>query len=104
MWEKIVLNLVSNAFKFTLKGEIEVRLEAVDGRARLTVRDTGVGVPFEELPHMFDRFHRIEHNRGRTHEGTGIGLALVQELVRFHQGTIDVASVLGKGSTFTVTI
>ncbi len=104
MWEKIVLNLLSNAFKFTLEGGIDVRLEAADGSARLTVHDTGVGIPSEELPHMFERFHRIELNRGRTHEGTGIGLALVKELVRLHGGTIAVESVFGKGSTFTVTI
>jgi PAS domain S-box-containing protein len=104
MWEKIVLNLVSNAFKFTLQGEIEVRLEAADRHARLTVRDTGVGIPSEELPRMFERFHRIERSCGRTHEGTGIGLALVQELVKLHGGTITVASVVGEGSTFTVTI
>ena len=108
MWEKIVLNLLSNAFKFTLEGEIDVRLETAVvsgvGSARLTVRDTGVGIPSEELPHMFERFHRIEQNRGRTHEGTGIGLALVKELVRLHGGTIGVESVFGKGSTFTVTI
>jgi PAS domain S-box-containing protein len=66
MWEKIVLNLLSNAFKFTLQGEITVRLETVDGRARLTVRDTGVGIPGEELPHIFERFHRIERSLGRT--------------------------------------
>jgi PAS domain S-box-containing protein len=104
MWEKIVLNLVSNAFKFTLQGEIEVRLEAVDGHARLSVRDTGVGIPEEELPRMFERFHRVDNSRGRTYEGTGIGLALVQELVKLHGGTIDVASVEGEGATFTVTI
>jgi PAS domain S-box-containing protein len=104
MWEKIVLNLVSNAFKFTMKGEIEVGLELADGRAKLTVRDTGVGIPPEELPRMFERFHRIERSRGRTHEGTGIGLALVEELVKLHGGTITVSSELGKGSTFTVTI
>ena len=104
MWEKIVLNLMSNAFKFTLQGEIEVRLETVEGKARLTVRDTGVGIPSEELPHMFERFHRIERSRGRTHEGTGIGLALVQELVKLHGGTITVASTVGAGSTFIVTI
>ena len=104
MWEKIVLNLLSNAFKFTLEGEIEVRLAAVDGHARLIVRDTGVGIPSEELPRMFERFHRIERSRGRTHEGTGIGLALVQELVKLHAGTITVESKVGKGSAFTVTI
>jgi PAS domain S-box-containing protein len=104
MWEKIVLNLVSNAFKFTLQGEIEVRLEPADRHARLIVRDTGVGIPSEELPRMFERFHRIEHSHGRTHEGTGIGLALVQELVKLHGGTIVVTSVAGEGSAFTVTI
>jgi PAS domain S-box-containing protein len=104
LWEKIVLNLVSNAFKFTLQGEIEVRLEATAGQARLTVRDTGVGIPAEELPHVFERFHRVEHSRGRTHEGAGIGLALVHELVRLHGGTVAVTSAVGEGSTFTVTI
>ena len=104
MWEKIVLNLVSNAFKFTLQCEILVRLETIDGNARLTVRDTGVGIPPEELPHMFERFHRIGRSRGRTHEGTGIGLALVQELVKLHGGTITAESAAGAGSTFTVTI
>jgi len=104
MWEKIVLNLLSNAFKFTLAGEIEVRLTMVDATARLTVRDTGVGIPAEELPRMFERFHRIEQTRARTHEGTGIGLALVQELVKLHGGTVTVESAIGHGSTFTVTI
>jgi PAS domain S-box-containing protein len=104
MWEKIVLNLLSNAFKFTLQGEIEVRLERVEGQAVLTVRDTGVGVPVEELPRLFQRFHRVEDSRGRTHEGTGIGLALVQELVKLHGGTVSVASVMGQGSTFRVAI
>jgi PAS domain S-box-containing protein len=104
MWEKIVLNLLSNAFKFTLKGEIEVRLDTIDGHARLTVRDTGVGIASDELPRMFERFHRIEHTRGRTHEGTGIGLALVHELVKLHGGTVSVDSVAGEGSTFTVAV
>lgn len=104
MWEKIVLNLLSNAFKFTLNGEIAVRLQTVDGHACLTVRDTGVGIPAEELPRMFERFHRIEYSRGRTHEGTGIGLALVQELVKLHGGVVRVDSIFGEGSTFTVTI
>ena len=104
LWEKIVLNLLSNAFKFTLQGEIEVRLESADGQAVLTVRDTGVGIPSNQLPHMFERFHRIEHSRGRTHEGTGIGLALVQELVKLHGGSVGVESVVDHGSTFRVAI
>jgi len=104
MWEKIVLNLLSNTFKFTLHGEIAVRLETIEGHARLTVRDTGVGIPTDELPHMFERFHRIERSRGRTHEGTGIGLALVQELVKLHGGTISVESRESNGSTFTVSM
>jgi PAS domain S-box-containing protein len=105
MWEKIVLNLVSNAFKFTLDGEIEVRVETVNpGAACLVVRDTGVGIPESELPRMFERFHRVDNARGRTHEGTGIGLALVHELVKLHGGTVGVQSVLGEGSSFCVTI
>ena len=106
MWEKIVLNLLSNAFKFTFAGEIAVCLRpAVDGRTvELTVRDTGTGIPAAELPRLFERFHRVEGSRARTQEGTGIGLALVQELVKLHGGTVSVESVLGSGTTFTVTI
>jgi PAS domain S-box-containing protein len=106
MWEKIVLNLVSDAFKYTLDGEVVVALHpAADGRAvALTVRDTGVGIPDHELPRLFERFHRIEGQRGRTQEGTGIGLALVQELVRLHGGTVQVASKVGQGTCFTVQI
>jgi len=97
-------NLVSNAFKFTLQGSITVRLVEIDRQAKLTVEDTGVGIPPEELPYIFERFHRIEHSRGRTHEGTGIGLALVQELVKLHGGTIAVTSSVDEGSTFKVKI
>ena len=104
MWEKIVFNLVSNAFKFTMQGEIVVSLRQDGGAARLSVRDTGSGVPAHELPHLFERFHRVEGTRGRTHEGTGIGLALVQELVKLHGGSVAVESEVGRGSTFTVTI
>ena len=106
MWEKIVLNLVSNAFKFTFEGGIAVELRASsDGSAAtLRVRDTGTGIPRAELPRLFERFHRIEGARSRTFEGSGIGLALVSELIRQHGGTISVDSDVGRGSTFTVTI
>jgi PAS domain S-box-containing protein len=104
MWEKIVLNLISNAFKFTLSGRITVQLRAVADQIELRVEDTGLGIPNEEQSRVFERFHRLEGVRGRTHEGTGIGLALVQELVKLHHGSIRVESVVGKGSTFIVSI
>jgi PAS domain S-box-containing protein len=104
MWEKIVLNLLSNAFKFTFAGEIAVRLRAVDGHAELSVSDTGVGVPENELPRLFERFHRIEGQKSRTYEGSGIGLALVQELVKLNGGTITASSRFGEGATFSVTL
>jgi PAS domain S-box-containing protein len=104
MWEKVVLNLVSNAFKFTLEGEIEVSLREVDGAAELRVRDTGVGIPAEEMPSVFERFHRVQNMRSRTHEGSGIGLALVQELIKLHGGTVRAESLLSEGTTFIVTV
>ncbi|RZK76734.1 MAG: response regulator [Pedobacter sp.] len=104
MWEKIVLNLLSNAFKYTLEGEIKVNLETDGVQLILSVSDTGVGIPEAELPHMFERFHRVENSAGRTHEGSGIGLSLVSELVGLHGGTISVDSTLGKGSVFTLNI
>jgi PAS domain S-box-containing protein len=104
MWEKIVLNLLSNAYKFTFEGEVALTLKSVDGAVELQVRDTGVGIPEEHRQQVFERFHRIESTQARTYEGTGIGLALVEELVRLHGGTVRVESAVGAGSTFTVTI
>ena len=104
MWERIVLNLISNAFKFTFRGEITVSLQREAERTVLRVCDSGTGIPQHELPRIFDRFHRVEGAHGRTQEGTGIGLALVQELVRLHGGSIDVESREGEGTTFTVAV
>ena len=103
-WEKIILNLVSNAYKFTFEGGITVRLRERGGRAVLDVADTGTGIPPSDVPHLFERFHRVRGARTRTQEGMGIGLALVQELTRLHGGTVRVTSVEGQGSTFTVEI
>lgn len=104
MWEKIVLNLLGNALKFTLSGGAWVVTEAVGDRARLTVSDTGVGVPQEELPHLFERFHQVPGTQARTGEGSGIGLALVKDLVQQHGGTVAVGSREGGGTQFTVEI
>ena len=104
MWEKIVFNLLSNAFKFTLTGGVRVTLREHAGMVRLSVQDSGSGIPEAELPRVFERFHRIEGTPGRTFEGTGIGLALIQELVRLHGGHIAVHSVLGEGTRFDVDI
>ena len=102
MWEKIILNLLSNAFKFTFDGGIVITLEEEEAGAVLTVRDTGVGIPEAEIDRLFERFHRIEGQRSRTHEGSGIGLALVAELAKLHGGTIAVNSAVGRGTIFTV--
>ncbi len=104
MWEKIVLNLISNAFKFTLEGGIAVRFRSQDGRAILEVQDTGVGIPASEMPRLFERFHRIQGAKGRSFEGSGIGLALVHDLVALHGGAITATSEIGVGTTFRVDI
>jgi PAS domain S-box-containing protein len=104
MWEKVVLNLLSNAFKYTFKGSVAVSMHERAGHAVLSVLDTGIGIAEKDLPHLFERFHRVEGAHGRTQEGTGIGLAMVAELVKMHGGTVNVESALGSGSTFIVSV
>jgi signal transduction histidine kinase len=104
MWQKIVLNLLSNALKFTFDGEIAIRLEASESQVQLIVSDTGVGIPPHEISRDFERFHRVDRTRSRTHEGSGIGLALVEELAILHGGTVRVESTPDRGSRFTVTV
>jgi signal transduction histidine kinase/DNA-binding response OmpR family regulator len=104
MWEKITFNLISNALKFTFAGEIEVALREANRAVELVIRDTGTGIPPDDLPHLFERFYRVKGAQGRTVEGSGIGLALVQELAKLHGGSVRVESQLNRGSTFTVTV
>jgi signal transduction histidine kinase/DNA-binding response OmpR family regulator len=104
MWEKIVLNLISNAFKFTFEGGVAISLKVEGDAAVLRVEDTGTGIPEAALPHIFERFHRVSGAKSRTHEGTGIGLALVQELVGLHKGSISAQSRVGEGTVFTVSL
>jgi len=102
MWEKIVLNLISNALKFTLEGEVHVSLRRSGDSAELRVSDSGVGIPATELPHVFERFRRVRATTSRSHEGSGIGLALVKDLIEVHGGSIQAESEFRKGSTFIV--
>ncbi|MEU1319950.1 SpoIIE family protein phosphatase [Streptomyces tibetensis] len=102
MWEKIILNLLSNALKFTFTGGARVKVAAAGNRARLTVTDTGTGIPADELPRLFERFHRVRGARSRSHEGSGLGLVLVKDLVEAHGGTVGVDSLLGQGTTVTL--
>ena len=104
LWEKVVLNLLSNALKFTFEGTIGVSVRWCGDHVEIAVRDTGTGIPEQELPHVFERFHRVAGARSRTHEGSGIGLALVHDLVRLHGGTLGVTSRAGVGSTFTISL
>ena len=104
MWEKIVLNLISNALKSTFEGEIRVTVQPVGHQVQVSVSDTGTGISDRDLPNLFQRFSRIEGARRRSHEGSGIGLALVQELVEMHGGSIQVKSKVDVGTQFILTL
>ena len=104
MWEKIVLNLLSNALKYTQRGGITVTLHADGDRVVLRVTDTGIGIAADQLAQVFDRFHRVQGAWSRSHEGTGIGLALARELVHALGGEVEIASTVGAGTTVTVSL
>jgi signal transduction histidine kinase/CheY-like chemotaxis protein len=104
MWEKIVFNLISNALKFTHKGKIQIVVHEKNRSVEFRVKDTGVGISAKNADRIFERFVRIEGNKGRVYEGSGIGLALVRELVWAHKGNIKVRSEEGDGAEFIVTI
>lgn len=104
MWEKVVLNLLSNALKFTLKGSIEISLRQQGDQVRMQVRDTGVGIGPAYLERVFQRFERIEESGGRSQEGSGIGLAMVRDLVELHGGTVSLESQPGVGTCVTLSL
>ncbi|UXA07712.1 SpoIIE family protein phosphatase [Mycobacterium sp. SMC-2] len=102
MWETIILNLLSNAVKYTQRGSISVEVRAEPGYCVVAVRDTGVGIAAADLDRLFDRFYRADNVRGRSVEGTGIGLSLVRGLVELHSGTVEIDSELDRGTTVTI--
>ena len=102
-FDKVLYNLLSNAMKFTPAGKsITVRLQEIDGKARLEVKDEGIGIRDDQLPHLFERFRQADGSANRHYEGTGLGLSLVKELTDLHGGEISVQSVYGEGTTFTI--
>src|SRR2546426_628241 len=104
--KKVLYNLLSNAFKFSdpEEGQVWMRLRANEDRIELEIEDNGIGIPHNQLERIFDRFTQVEGSATRRYEGTGIGLALVKEIVDLHGGRIAVESKLGQGSTFTMTL
>lgn len=102
---QVLNNLIENAIRYNKTGgEVRVSYASSDGYARVTVSDTGIGIPPEHLPRIFERFYRVDMERSRETGGTGLGLAIVKHIVEAHGGTIDVVSEVGKGSTFSFTL
>lgn len=102
--DRIVNNLVSNAVKYTLEGEVRVEAKRTGGFVRLVVTDTGIGIPQDALPQLFTEFFRAKNAKDLLERGTGLGLAIVKDLIERYNGTIDVYSVEGQGTTFTLTL
>jgi signal transduction histidine kinase len=103
-WERIAVNLVANALKYTLAGRVSVELARDGEDLVLRVTDTGIGIPEEDLDKVFDRFHRVQSDQGRSIEGSGIGLALVADAAHSLGGEVTVSSRLGEGSVFEVRV
>jgi signal transduction histidine kinase len=102
--EQMLLNLLDNAVKYTDHGDITISAHVEDKRVRIQVRDTGIGIPKEDIPRIFERFYVVDKSRSRKSGGTGLGLSIVKHIVLLHHGTIDIESDLGKGTKVTVTI
>jgi signal transduction histidine kinase len=100
---QIFINLLDNAIRYTDKGEISVKMWQEDNHIKISIKDTGMGIPEKELPYIFDRFYRVEKSRSRQFGGTGLGLAIVKDLVELQGGTIHVSSIFGKGTCFELT-
>lgn len=102
--EQMLVNLLDNAVKYTDRGEITVSMDIHDKRVGIQVRDTGIGIPKDDIPHVFERFYVVDKSRSRKSGGTGLGLSIVKHIVLLHNGTIDIESALGKGTSVTVTL
>ena len=100
---QIFVNMIDNALRHTPSGgQVTIELDATGNDAILRVRDTGVGIPYRDLPHIFERFYVVDRSRTRESGGAGLGLAIVKDIVEAHGGTISTESMLGSGAVFTV--
>jgi len=102
--EQVLVNLIDNAVKYTERGAIRVSLRKDDRRLVIEVADTGIGIPKEHLPRIFERFYVVDKSRSRRVGGTGLGLAIVKHIVLLHNGSVDVESTPGEGTKFTVSL
>jgi signal transduction histidine kinase len=101
----MLINLIDNAVKYTPEGgTIGVRVTQLDSRFRIEVFDTGIGIPKEHLPRIFERFYRVDKTRSRKLGGTGLGLSIVKHVAIIHGGKVEVESEEGKGSKFIITL
>jgi signal transduction histidine kinase len=102
---EVLGNLLSNAFKFTGRaGEVELSVDAIDGVVQMEVRDTGAGIPSDQLPHIFEKFYQADNQKSASTKGTGLGLAIAKSIVEAHKGTIHCESTPGVGTTFTISL
>ena len=101
---RLFFNLIENAIKYTAAGSITARIHPQPDRVRVTIEDTGPGIAAEHLPHVFERFYRVDAARSREQGGSGLGLAIAHSIVTAHTGTLEVNSELGRGTTFTITL
>jgi two-component system phosphate regulon sensor histidine kinase PhoR len=102
--EQMLVNLLDNAVKYTDRGAITVSVDVQDKILRIQVMDTGIGIPKDDIPHVFERFYVVDKSRSRKSGGTGLGLSIVKHIVLLHHGTIDIESALGKGTSVTVNL
>ena len=101
--QQVIYNVIDNAIKYTPRGgEVETTLTRSGRRAVIRIADTGIGIPAEDLPHIFDRFYRVDKARSRATGGTGLGLSIVKQIVQMHGGDIRASSTEGKGTTFEI--
>ena len=100
--KQVLINLIGNAIKYTDRGHVTITTTKRENRKIIEVRDTGIGIPKESLGRIFERFYRVDKSRSRKSGGTGLGLSIVKHIVNLYGGEIQVESIEGKGSTFTI--